>query len=202
MNPILSGLSLGLLLAFLVGPVFFLIIDVGIKHGLRSALPLVAGVAFSDAMFMALTAAGANVLGWLQNHQVWVGRSGGVLLILFGLSFLFRKPHLQSSEISTGYSSPNAFREFVKGFMLNVLNPFVLIFWIGVAASVTGRGYSSAQTLQFYTATLVTVFCTDLSKAALARKLEHLMTPVRYRRLHQISGIGLMMFGLRLLWVF
>ncbi|MCE2846447.1 MAG: LysE family transporter [Sphingobacteriales bacterium] len=202
MNPILSGISLGILLAFLVGPVFFLIIDVGIKHGLRSAIPLVAGVAFSDAMFMALTAAGASVLGWLQNHQVWVGRTGGLLLIVFGLSFLFRKPHLKSSELSVGFSSPNAFKEFVKGFMLNVLNPFVLIFWIGVAATVTGREYSTAETVQFYGATLVTVFATDLSKAALARKLEHLMTPVRYRRLHQISGIGLMLFGLRLLWVF
>ncbi|MFM9056096.1 MAG: LysE family translocator, partial [Bacteroidota bacterium] len=166
------------------------------------ALPLIAGVAFSDAMFMALTVAGANVLGWLQHHQVWVGRSGGLLLILFGLSFLLRKPHVRSVEISTGIPSPNAYREFFNGFILNVLNPFVLIFWIGVAASVSGRGYSSAQTLQFYGATLLTVFSTDLSKAALARKLEHLMTPVRYRRLHQISGIGLMLFGLRLLWTF
>lgn len=202
MNPVLSGISLGLLLALLVGPVFFLIIDVGIKHGLRSAIPLVSGVAFSDALFMALTVAGASVLGWLQNHQVWVGRSGGLLLIFFGLSFLLRKPHVRSNEFSAVRPSTNAVREFVKGFMLNVLNPFVLIFWIGVAASVSGRGYSAAQTFQFYGATLVTVFVTDLSKAGLARKLEHVMTPVRYRRLHQISGIGLMIFGLRLLWIF
>jgi threonine/homoserine/homoserine lactone efflux protein len=81
-----------------------------------------------------------------------------------------------------------------------VLNPFVPLFWIGVAASLAGKAYAPAATFQFYSTTLLVVFSTDLLKAAFARKLEPLMTPSRFRVLHRISGLGLVLFGLRLLF--
>ena len=102
LEAVLSGISLGLVLALLVGPVFFMLIDTSIN------------------------------LGFMKSYQTEIGIAGGILLVIFGLVNIFKKPHLKSTDIDLPDNSKSPLVDIVKGFMMNALNPFVLIFWIGV----------------------------------------------------------------------
>ncbi|MBK6639775.1 MAG: LysE family transporter [Bacteroidetes bacterium] len=61
-EPIISGLLLGGVLALLVGPVFFMIINTSIKKGVLPASMLAVGVLLSDAFFAALTFFGSSFI--------------------------------------------------------------------------------------------------------------------------------------------
>jgi threonine/homoserine/homoserine lactone efflux protein len=89
-----------------------------------------------------------------------------------------------------------------KGFMMNTLNPFVLIFWLGLGvagALHNGAIRSSREQALFFSMVIITVFGTDLLKAFLASRLKKLLTAQFLLWLNRISGIGLILFGIRLI---
>lgn len=199
LEAVISGIVLGLTLAMLVGPVFFMLIDLSIKKGFADAVYLALGVVICDAVFVLLTYFGSGSLHLMQHFRLEVGWAGGVLMIGFGLVYLLRKPRVKTSELEMTENGSSPLKEAFKGFSLNLLNPFVALFWVGVAAGVSARGFSPFQMQIFYLVVLSTVFVTDLLKAKAATKMRRLMTPARLRNLHRISGLGLIAFGVRLI---
>ncbi|HSF54870.1 MAG TPA: LysE family transporter, partial [Algoriphagus sp.] len=90
---------------------------------------------------------------------------------------------------------------FVKGFGVNGVNPFVLLFWISIASLVSLKtDWSSAQVLNYYAGILITVFSIDLLKAFVAKQLTPLMTPRLMWILNKSVGVVMVFFGLRMLW--
>lgn len=197
---VLSGIVLGLTLAMLVGPVFFMLIELSIKKGFADAVYLALGVVICDAVFVLLTYFSSTSLQLMDRFRLEVGWAGGMLLIGFGLVYLLRKPRIKATEIDLPNHDPSPLKEALKGFSLNLLNPFVALFWVGVAAGISARGFSPVQMQVFYLVVLSTVFLTDLLKAKVAVRMRRFVSPARVRTLHRISGLGLIAFGLRLIF--
>ncbi len=198
-DALISGIVLGLTLAMLIGPVFFMLIDLSIKKGFTDAFYLALGVVLCDALFVLLTYLSSSSLQLMDRFRLEVGWAGGLLMIGFGLVYLLRKPRIRSGDVDLPDYASSPLKEAAKGFSLNLLNPFVALFWIGVAAGVAVRGYSEAQIHAFYIVVLSTVFLTDLLKAKVAIQMRRYVTPSRFRILHRISGFGLIAFGIRLI---
>ena len=62
MEIILNGIISGIVLAFLIGPVFFLILSTSINKGFRQASFLATGVMLSDAMYIVIAYFGSTLL--------------------------------------------------------------------------------------------------------------------------------------------
>lgn len=198
LETVISGISLGLVLAMLVGPVFFMILVISIRQGFRSAAWFVTGVALNDAFYILVTYLSSSALMLFRNYTMEIGVVGGLVLIAFGLANALKKPAVQATDLELGETT-SGWINLVKGFMMNLLNPFVLIFWFGVSgAAGYSRGDSAASVTIFYSATLATIFLTDLIKAWLARRLRDLLRPPVLLWLNRISGMALILFGLRL----
>lgn len=176
-----------------------MLIDLSIKKGFSDAVYLALGVVICDAVFVLLTYFGSSSMEWMQRFRVEVGWVGGLLMIGFGLVYLLRKPRVNVAELEMPRNGTGPLMEAVKGFSLNLLNPFVALFWVGVAAGVSARGFSLYQIQIFYIVVLLTVFLTDLLKAKAAVRMRRFMTPARLRTLHRVSGLGLIAFGVRLI---
>jgi len=83
---------------------------------------------------------------------------------------------------------------------MNALNPFVLIFWLGVSSSLTTKQQlSSTYAIVFFGSALITIFATDLLKAFLAIRLKKLIKPSFLLWLNRLSGLGLMIYGVRMI---
>ena len=103
------------------------------------------------------------------------------------------------------FSAMNGYKTLLidtaKGFALNSLNPFVLVFWIGVITALNARQVASkSNLLLFFSAVLITVFSTDLLKAFLATRLKKIMTISVLTWLNRISGIALIFYGMKLIY--
>jgi threonine/homoserine/homoserine lactone efflux protein len=200
-SSILQGITLGLVLAMMIGPVFFMLLHTSIKKGFRPAAYLAAGVALSDVLFIAIAVLGSAQLSTFSMHNKIIGWTGGLLLIAFGLFTIFRKARVSASEaFDLPDDSKTLLIDTAKGFMMNCLNPFVLIFWLGVAGALqTGRIPGDSGKMAFFISVIITVFSTDLLKAYLASRLKKLLTGKFLLWLNRIAGTGLVFFGIRLL---
>ena len=76
-GPILSGILLGLMLAMLIGPVFFMVINTSIKQGFIQAAMFAVGVLISDIIFATITYYGSALIFYLKKYDHVIGLIGG-----------------------------------------------------------------------------------------------------------------------------
>ena len=145
---LISGILLGCVLALAVGPGFFMLINTSIKKGFIPAAMFATGILASDAMFAFLTYYGSSIVLDLKNMGSIIGISGGLLLMGFGAFNLFKEPVVKASNIEMDLSSKASFIDLLKGFSMNSLNPSVIIFWLGVVATISGHESSTSGTVQ------------------------------------------------------
>lgn len=202
-DQVIAGVGLGLLMAIMIGPVFFMLINISIKNGFRSAFYFAIGVVLSDGFYISIIEFSKSLVGFIDSHRNWVALIGGILLIGFGLASLIKKVEdPKEILVSNDVSSRDLFLEVVKGFVMNALNPFVLFFWIGVSTTLlVSKSAGLIESFVFFGATLTTIFVTDLLKGALAINLKKIMTAQFISLLNKVSGVGLILFGFRLIYL-
>lgn len=197
---ILKGISLGLLIALLVGPVFFLLIEVSLNKGFVQALFLAIGIALSDTTFIVLIYSGLAQFSENSTFTRYMGVGGGVILTIFGLFMMFKKAK-ENKSIEIQIEKKQRFKYFLKGFILNTLNPSVLFFWVGSVGLIsTELGYQTKSVFLFFSCTIGTVFLTDLLKIQLAKRLLKATKPIIIQRFSQFSGLMMVAYGLKLLF--
>lgn len=202
MEVIVNGVISGIVLAFLVGPVFFTIVQTSIERGFGSGALVAVGVSLSDTVYVSLAYLGIYQLFDNGSFREYLAYFGGMVLLVFGLYYLFIKSGRLIGHDPAHVRANNPWKLIGKGFIINGLSPMVLIFWLGtVGLASTKLGYSTPQkAIPFFASIVSTVLATDVLKAKLADKLRRLLTPVFIRRLNLVLGFVLLLFGLRLIY--
>lgn len=202
MEIILNGVISGIVLAFLVGPVFFTILQTSIERGFSSGAFVAVGVSLSDAFYITVTYLGVYQLFDQGGFREYLAYFGGIVLLMFGAYYLFIKSRKLSRASAQEVRADNPWKLVGKGFIINGLSPMVLIFWLGtVGIATTKFGYSTPQkAVPFFASIVGTVLVTDLLKAKLADKLRRLLTPPFIKRLNLVLGFVLVVFGIRLIY--
>lgn len=201
MEIVLKGIVSGIVLAFLIGPVFFTIIQTSIERGFASGLFVAVGVSLSDSIYIFFSYLGLVQFMEAENFRHYLAYGGGAVLLLFGLYYLFIKSRRLVSYDPEKVQTRSWLRLVMKGFIINGLSPMVLFFWIAtVSVATTQLEYNTTkEVVIFFGSIVLTVFTTDIIKAKLADKLRLLMTP-RFIRLMNIAlGIVLVIFAGRLI---
>ncbi len=198
MKIVLNGVQFGIVLAFLIGPVFFTIIQTSVEKGFWKGALVALGVSLSDISYVVICYFGLVHLFERPTFRVYLAYVGGGILILFGLYYLVIKrsrPEVKATVEKKGY------RYVLKGFLINGFSPMVLVFWIGtISVSSLELGYTKGfEFFLFFAAMLLTVLATDLIKAYLADRLRRIVTPKTMSTIHAILGLVLVGFGIRLI---
>jgi len=198
MSIFVEGMILGLSLAFLFGfgPAFFALVQTGIQRGFWAGALLAFGIMLNDAVVVSLSLLGvAQVFAGTENYN-YLGIVGGAILIVFGLVTFKKKAESGNTENREITDSPHPVQLIVKGFLLNVANPFVWLFWIGISVGILARfeGDTSHMVL-FFAGTLSVVFATDLLKTFLASQLKKFVNDKFLLLVNRIAGLALVGFG-------
>jgi threonine/homoserine/homoserine lactone efflux protein len=201
MDVVFKGVISGIVLAFLVGPVFFTIIQTSIERGFRSGIFVAIGVSLSDAAYIVVSYLGLMRFIESPASRLYLAYGGGGALFLFGCYYLLVKSRTLTKFDPQNVTATSPARLVAKGFVINGLSPMVLFFWLATVGVVTTEfGYTSTRSVVTYFAALVvTVFVTDLLKAKLADKLRVWITPRFIRILNIVLGLVLVIFGGQLL---
>ncbi|MEM1407070.1 MAG: LysE family transporter [Bacteroidota bacterium] len=195
---IINGVVFGLVLSVLVGPVFFMLLQTSIQYGFKKALLVAIGISLSDIFYISLAYFGLATVLERSGIQVYLGYGGGTILILFGLASILKKAKVGTLADHTK-SGEGFYRFITRGFLVNGMSPFVLIFWLGTMSLATVEyAYRGYELLAFFVSMLFIVFGVDCLKAYLANKLRSVITKRLMRIINVMVGITLVGFGLRM----
>ena len=192
----LRGMVAGLILTVYIGATFFLLIETSITQGARRALRMNIGVWLSDLLVIGiLLLSGPEVFRQISN-QHWIQSILVIAFFCMGIFFIassFRK----KASPARNRPLPTSHLLF-KGWLINTLNPSVLIFWLGTIALLFNRfKYSFDQCLIFFAGMFITVITFDILKIYYASRLKHYVPGSIIPWLNAIAGVLIVFFSIK-----
>ncbi|MEM9685397.1 MAG: LysE family transporter [Bacteroidota bacterium] len=197
---ILSAIPWGIVLAFTIGPVFFLLLETSAIKGFRAGISFDLGVITSDIVFILIAYFSTNRILEKLKDEPALFLFGGTLLATYGvISFIKCKRDFEKARdenIDHTILKKNYLRLFIKGFFINFINIGVLGFWLSIIIVFGPRlNMQPNRIIVFLSTILITYFTIDCIKMLLAKQLKNSLTPYRIFRFKRIISILLIVFG-------
>jgi threonine/homoserine/homoserine lactone efflux protein len=206
MEYVFQAIGIGFLLSIMIGPVFFVLLEISITKGFKSALIFDLGVLLSDLFYIVISlffAYQLKGLGDVKNNLA-LSILGGSLFIAFGVYNLFFKKvrlapidldqeliDLPEQQVKPKRKKDNTML-VLKGFTLNLLNPGVVIYWLAIIAKgfdLVAKYESDIHISIYLSIILITFFGIDCLKAYVANKLKPLVTVNLLKALNLLIGV-------------
>ncbi|SEB63865.1 Threonine/homoserine/homoserine lactone efflux protein [Maribacter dokdonensis] len=196
LEDIQAAVPLGFFLSFMVGPVFFVLLQTSAVKGFRAAITFDLGVLFADVLFILVAYFSSFQLLENLSNQPGLYVFGGVILLVYGLLTFFRTEKKEIPIESKKIRKSDFFGLFIKGFLLNFINIGVLVFWLGIII-IVGPSLDNQPNrfFTFFATVLLSYFVTDVFKILLAKQLKRKLTPERIVWVKKVIGIILIICG-------
>lgn len=154
---VLLGLITGVPVMIMVGPIALLLVEQGLRRGVRGGYPAALGVASADLLYSSVAAvAGVAVAGLLRPFEAWLS-VGAVLMLCFiglkvGISAMQDVRQLSAEQASTGeaqllgaggagstvVAGPKAGLALAGGFFgITAINPLTIVIFATIVMSGT-----------------------------------------------------------------
>lgn len=202
-NDILSGIPWGIFLSFMVGPVFFILLETSILKGFRAALVFDVGVVLGDIVFISIAYLGSYRLIKSLKDKPALFIFGGIIMLVYGIiSFirLKKEKKINTAVIDNEIIRKNYLNLFLKGFLLNIINIGVLGFWLAIIISIGPKlEMQTSRMITFFTAVILSYLLIDCIKIVLAKQLKTKMTPINILKIKKGISIVLIIFGMVLI---
>lgn len=202
LDDVLTAIPFGIILAFTIGPVFFVLLETSATKGFKSALIFDLGVIVADIIFIIVAFFSTNkLLDKIKDDPNFL-IFGGVLLAVYGfISFIKTSKSFRDIvreyhrvEIKKGYG-----KLFLKGFLLNFINIGVLLGWVAFIVLANSLTSSENGVVVFLGSILGTYFLIDLIKMVIAKQLKNRLTPRLIFKAKKIVALVILGFGILLL---
>lgn len=202
-NDILSGIPWGIFLSFMIGPVFFILLETSIIKGFRAALVFDLGVILGDIVFIGIAYLGSYRLIQSLKDKPALFIFGGILMLVYGIiSFmqLKKEEKVNTDIIDREIIKKNYGSLFIKGFFLNIINIGVLGFWLAIIISVGPKlEMQTSRMITFFATVILSYLLVDCIKILLAKQLKNKLTPTNILKIKKGISIVLMIFGVVLI---
>lgn len=192
---IFSAIGLGFMLSLVfIGPIFFLLIETSFTRGPKHALALDFGVITADLVcIVAAYYASADLVSIIDKHPGFY-RITSLFILVYGIIMIVTKTkmHMPGEE---KIISQNYVKTFLNGFLLNILNVGVILFWLVTVIGVRNQ-YPGGENLILYLAIVIaTYLLIDLAKIFLAKQFHYKLTQKLANQIRKGVGIVLILFS-------
>jgi threonine/homoserine/homoserine lactone efflux protein len=197
-DAVVKGILLGLFMAISVGPTLFAVIRYSLNHSYKAGLAFVLGVSFSDILYVAVANFAATWLEVLNDHKTTIAYAGAAILIIVGLAGVLKK--YKPVKPSTGkikITGSHYFTIWLSGFLINTINPGVIIIWLGAVTAIANT--TTLYRVTFFGSCLLIVLGIDFIKVFLADSIRRKLTIRRIMYLQKTSAICILVVGIALL---
>jgi threonine/homoserine/homoserine lactone efflux protein len=218
---IIKGILLGLYLAIAVGPIVFTVLKVSMQDGHKAGYALVAGVSFSDIMFVVIGNLAAQFMHELLVYKTQIAFGGAILLLCIGGYTLFFK---KDPNPSVNYIDPkikgelnpitnvverhkikfvvkadasHLFKMFTQGFLMNTINPGPIFIWL--TACTASANLPLFERIIMFGITLGIVLTADILKVQLANRIREKLTAKTLHIINRVTAFILLGFGVAIL---
>ncbi len=202
LESVIKGFGLGLILAVSVGPVIFTILKQSINNGQKGGFSFVTGVWISDLVLIIISNMFSTLIMDALQFKATIGYAGSAFVMTLGIYYLFFKKVYfgEDSNILLVQFGKRAFtKAFMSGFLINTLNPSVLLFWL-INATAFAVSHSVLERIILFGVCLLVNIVGDIVKVLMAARVRKRLTPKSILIINKISGIILILFGLGIIY--
>ncbi len=200
---VLLAIPLGILLCFMIGPVFFVLLETAAVKGFRAAMVFDLGVVTADLFFIAIAYFSSYRLINSIKDEPSLYIFGGLIMVTYGIiSFVKIKKAAKNLDDSIDIEliKKNYFGLFLKGFFLNFINVGVLGFWLLIFITFGPKLQMELSRLTIFFASVIgTYLLVDIAKIIAAKKLKNQLTPNFTLKIKKITSILLIIFGVSIM---
>jgi threonine/homoserine/homoserine lactone efflux protein len=199
---VIKGFGLGMILAISVGPVIFTILKQSLNNGQKGGFSFVAGVWFSDILLVIISNMFSNLVVSALAFKSTIAYVGAAFVISMGIYYLFFKKVYfgEDKNVVLIQFGKKAFtKAFMSGFLINTLNPSVMLFWL-INATAFAASNTTSERFVIFSVCLGVNILADILKVVLAAKVRHSLTPHNINIINKISGTILIGFGLAIIY--
>ncbi len=196
-NLFLQGAITGLLLTLSFGAGFFALVQTSITKGLQKGLMIALGAILSDIIFIGISLFATSFvneeLPKYSETIKWIG-----LFTFLGLGI---RTILKSSKVVTGteQGSRPLYYYVTKGFLLNIVNPLVLLTWLGISLYLQSTlSYTSSETFVFFSATMLATFASQAGICIFSHKIKGHLSENFLHKMNLFIGVLFILIGIGL----
>ncbi len=164
------------------------------------------GISISDIAWVVISYLIGASLFDDPEKKVYIGLIGGIILIIFGSVSWAKKPEIlkrRKYSVNNPPKDPRPIGYALRGFFMNIANPFLFFFWFGALGFVgknSLHGDMLKNTIVFFSGTFITIFFTDILKSFVSGKIKGFLKPRKEILLNKIVGFVLVVFGIVLIF--
>ena len=204
LNDIISAIPLGFFLSFMIGPVFFVLLETSVVKGFKAAIIFDLGVVLADIIFILIAYFSSYRLIQSIKDDPALFIFGGLVMLTYGIiSFVKNRNESKKDfdeEEQKELEKNNYLSLFIKGFFLNFINIGVLGFWLAILITIGPQlELKASRMLTFFTTLIVTYFITDIFKILLAKQLQNKLNSKNILLIKKFICLILIISGLFLL---
>lgn len=192
---IFSAIGLGFMLSLVfIGPIFFLLIETSFSRGPKHALALDFGVVTADFLcIVAAYYASADLVDLIDKHPGFY-RITSLLILAYGIIMIVTrtKMRLPGEEKIIGQ---NYIKTFLNGFLLNLLNVGVILFWLVTVIGVRNQYPDTGNMILYLGIVIATYLGIDLAKIFLAKQFHYKLTQKLANKIRRVVGCILILFS-------
>lgn len=130
------GMVIGIALAAPIGPINIEIITRGIRHGFRNGWYVGLGALSADTIYATIIVSGLTPIADRPALRVPLFLAGAAMLAWVGVNSL-RTAIASVSAAPT--ETPGGHRSFMTGFLIALLNPMGIVYWLSVGAALVAE---------------------------------------------------------------
>lgn len=194
-NIIIQGALTGLFLTISFGAGFFALIQTSINNGYRKGLFIALGAMLGDVLFIGMAVfATSFVKDELPKYSQAIKAAAMIGFIIMGLISILKSSKVIDPNAQAG---KKPFYYISKGFLLNVINPIILITWLGITIYLESTlNYNFADLFLYFGSVMVATFLAQLAVCFFSHKIKTYLSNLFIHRLNILVGIIFIAVGI------
>lgn len=194
-NIIIQGLFTGIILTLSFGAGFFALVQTSIVRGYQKGLLIALGAIVSDTLFIGISVFATSFISEeLPKYAQTIKAIALVAFLFLGIRTILKSSKLIKSSDQAG--RPNYFY-ISKGFILNIVNPLVLITWLGITLFLESTlNYGFKELALFFIMVLIGTFGSQSAICIFSHKIKSYLSNVFIHRMNIAVGIVFIVIGL------
>jgi threonine/homoserine/homoserine lactone efflux protein len=201
-NPLIIpvGLVVGVLIAAPVGPVNIICIQRAISRGMFGGIAAGLGAVLGDGLIALAAALGVGAIsGAIERYHSIIQMVGGIVVAAFGVKLYLTEPELVAplAEGEEWTSVADFVWDIPKTFFLTITNPGAVLGLIAIFGGVSSfvEVRSKVDALTMVAAIMAGSLAWWVLLSSLIGRIRHRLALVHIRRINQVAGILLVVFG-------
>lgn len=194
---ITQGTITGILLTLSFGAGFFALVQTSILFSYRKGLLIALGAIISDALFIAMAVFSTTFISAeLPKYESSIRIIALIAFLVLGIRTILKSSHYKNESVRTVKAN---YYYISKGFLLNLVNPLVLITWLGITIFLESTLHYGVEELSLYfLCVILSTFASQSAVCVFSHKIKNYLSDNFIHRMNIAIGVLFIVLGLAL----